>query len=108
MPKAKVTEIAIIQEKMAEIDQFSPLFDDEPNEELYSNILGDVIDVEFGGNSFKSLELKNGGKTARVPMVRGAETKTSWNIGVFTALRDYVSASGRAYKEGETQRVFAY
>ena len=108
MPKAKVTEIAMIQEKMAEIDQFSPLFDDEPTEEMYSNVKGDVVDVEFGGNTFKSLELKNGGKTARVPMVRGAETKTAWNIGLFTALRDYTSASGRNYVSGETQRVFAY
>ena len=108
MAKAKVAEIVLLQEKMAEIDQFSPLFNDEPDEQLLSSINGDVIEVEIGDNKFNSLELKNTGKIARIPIVRGAETKTVFNIGIFVALRDFTSRAGRVYVGGETQRVFAY
>ena len=108
MPKIKITEIAVLQEKMAEIDQFSPLFDDAPEEEMFTNISGDVVEFKLGERVLKSLELKNGGKTVRVPLVQGTEGKSAWNIGLFTALRDYTSQSGNEFVAGQTQRVFAY
>ena len=108
MAKPKVSDIVMLQEKMAEIDQFSPLFNDEPDEQLLSSITGDVSEVTIGENVFNSLELKNTGKVARIPIVRGAETKSVFNIGIFVALRDFTSRAGRVYVGGETQRVFAY
>ena len=107
----KVNEIKSVQSKLNELDQFSPLFPDVANEDMYTNVVGEVLTTQFNGNDLKSLVIKaedDPKVSTQIPLVRGAETKTIWNVGLFTALRDYESQRGNKFVAGKTQRVFAY
>lgn len=101
-------DIKVIQDKMGDFEQFSPLFDDVADEVHYSNVKGDVAEFKLDtGRLVYSLVIKAGKISTRIPLVMGTETKKKWNIGTFTALRDYESARSK-FVAGETKRVFAY
>ena len=109
--KVEKKDIDALQSKMGEIDQFSPLFADKPDEDMFTSVKGEVTEFTWKDRKLMSLELvakDDPDRTLRVPLVSGAEHKKVWNIGIFTALRDYQSASGKPYVAGETKRIFAY
>lgn len=99
--------IKVLQDKMGEFEQFSPLFNDVADEDHYTNVKGEVAEFEYDGRKLFSLVLKAGKISARIPLVMGTETKKKWNIGTFIALRDHQSARS-TFVAGETKRVFAY
>lgn len=111
MSKLKAEEIRKINTEMGENGQYSPLFSDEANEVRYTGISGTIESFKFGDNLLYSLVLKgedNEAVSAKIPLVRGAEEKSIWNIGKFVALRDFTSAKGVIFEKGVTSRTFAY
>lgn len=109
--KTKLKTVEQISELMQEIGQWSPLFDDEPDTLLMESVKGEKVSRKVGDNTFYSLVItdKKSKKQIRPSIVMGSEDKETFNVGLFTALRDYQSAnSNTKYVAGETQRVFAY
>lgn len=107
----KAEEIKSVQAKLNEFEQFSPLFADVADEDMYTNVVGEVLTTQFNGQDLKSLVIKAEDDpkiSTQIPLVRGAEGKKIWNVGVFIALRDYESQRGNKFVAGQTQRVFAY
>ena len=99
-------------ELVASSGQFSPLFANAPdgNQAIDTNVIGEVKEEEFNGRKFKVFYLKEADKLsdASIGIVRGAETKQTFNIGKFTCVRNYESARGNKFIANVTFRYFAY
>lgn len=107
MAELSLKEIA---QKMAENDQWSPLFADEPDasDVLRTNVSGKVLSFKLdNGRKVYSLQVKDD-KATYTFNISGDHKKDTFNIGQFVALRDYKSTRGTVYVGGETKRIFAY
>ena len=98
---------------IADSGAFSPLFNDLPdgNKAVHEAVTGVITTEQFGGSEWKVFRLLADGIPTQASMgvVRGAENKTTWNIGKFTCIREHKSKSGKTKFEANiTFRYFAY
>jgi len=101
-----------IAKEMSDNGQWSPLFASEPKAEdiRMTNVTGKVVPFTLdSGRVVHSLEVVTPLGTMQFS-ISGDNTKTTYNIGSFVALRDYTSTGAKktAYVAGQTRRIFAY
>ena len=114
LSKAQVQALAVatsadLNKLVSDSGQWSPIFGDQPDKVLFTNVTPVKESREWEGNTYWSMKyadpqgiLSNG-----INIVRGAEDKPLLNVGVFFALRDYVGPK-TTFTAGVTFRVFAY